>query len=366
MKLSKLYIHNKVADYSEVINLKAHLGTPFQIFDNLQTVLRSISNAKDPIKEGKRSLILTENKGAFIKKCPGTRHYTCCGYKIMHIGSFCNMDCSYCILQTYFHPPVLQYFVNQMDLMNELDTLFLSKNITRIGTGEFSDSLIWEQVSDLNCTLVKKFSKQAQAILELKSKATTINNLKSLKHNRKTVLAWSVNTETVVKTEERQTSPLSARLKAAAKCESWGYPVAFHFDPMVIYDGCENDYLEVVDEIFNHVSKENIIWISLGAFRYMPTLKPIIQNRFPDSKIVYGEFITGIDGKMRYFKPLRIDLFHRIYMRIKEIAPDMLVYLCMEDEEVWQKAMGFSPSMYGGLSHMLDQRACKICKLDRS
>jgi hypothetical protein len=44
----------------------------------------------------------------------------------------------------------------------------------------------------------------------------------------------------------------------------------------------------------------------------MPTLKPIIARRFPASKIVYGEFITGLDNKMRYFKPLRIALYRQM------------------------------------------------------
>ncbi|OQY57486.1 MAG: hypothetical protein B6245_16810, partial [Desulfobacteraceae bacterium 4572_88] len=56
----------------------------------------------------------------------------------------------------------------------------------------------------------------------------------------------------------------------------------------------------------------DVVWISLGTFRFMPSLKPIIQDRFPDSKIIYGEFIPGLDGKMRYFKPLRIRLYHGV------------------------------------------------------
>ncbi len=50
----------------------------------------------------------------------------------------------------------------------------------------------------------------------------------------------------------------------------------------------------------------SIVWISIGSFRFMPALKPIIENRFPSSRLCYGEFILGLDNKMRYFKPLRI------------------------------------------------------------
>jgi spore photoproduct lyase len=106
-----------------------------------------------------------------------------------------------------------------------------------------------------------------------------------------------------------------------------------------------------------------VVWISLGTFRFMPDLKPIIQDRFPESKIVYGEFINGLDGKMRYFKPLRIALYRRIIRCIQEIAPAVTVYFCMEDDEVWQKTFGFIPSEKGGLENMLDQSAIAHCGL---
>jgi spore photoproduct lyase len=167
----------------------------------------------------------------------------------------------------------------------------------------------------------------------------------------------------VIAGDERRTTSLSARLEAAAKCESWGYPLAFHFDPMVLYEGCEEDYHAVVKQIFNYVSAENIVWISLGTFRFMPDLKPIIQKRFKTSKIVYGEFIMGLDGKMRHFKPLRIALFKKMVDWLRELAPNALVYLCMEDDEVWRKSFGFIPEEQGGLSKMLDDSAIRHCGL---
>jgi spore photoproduct lyase len=273
------------------------------------------------------------------------------------------MDCSYCILQAYFHPPVLQYFVNHQEMLAELDGLFSENAVYRIGTGEFTDSMIWERWTNLSDLLVPKFAKQSRSILELKTKTVAIEALKRLRHNRKTIAAWSLNTEKVIQTEERRTASLQARLRAAAECESYGYPLAFHFDPMVIYEGCEEDYRQVIREIFSYVSPENIVWISLGTFRFMPPLKSIIQKRFPASKIVYGEFISGLDGKMRYFKPLRIRLCQKMVSWIKETAPDVLVYFCMEDDEVWEKCMGFVPADRGGLPKMLDQSAVKHCEL---
>jgi spore photoproduct lyase len=276
------------------------------------------------------------------------------------------MDCTYCILQTYFHPPILQYFVNHNDLMTELNSVLSQKKNLRIGTGEFTDSLIWELWTDVSNLLVQRFANQNCAVLELKTKTTIVEQLKSLAHNRKTIVAWSLNTKHIINTEERATASLSARLKAAAKCESWGYPLAFHFDPLVIYDGCEEDYAEVIKDLFSYVSADSIVWISLGTLRFPPSLKTVIQSRFPDSKIVYEEFITGPDGKMRYFKPLRINIYRKIIACIRQHAPDTVIYLCMENDEIWRKSLGFIPEDVGGLPHMLDQSAVKHCHLNQS
>ena len=366
MPLRKLYLDRLVQDEPEAVRIVSHIDLPVRIADNAAEVYAEIQDAPDPIEYGKQVLFLTRNQGAFVKDCPGTSDYLCCGYQILNIGTFCHMDCSYCILQAYFHPAVMQYFVNHEDLFSELSTLFRSGRIARIGTGEFTDSLIWERWARLSEKLVPVFAEQDTAVLELKTKTTAIKRLKGIPHQRKTIVAWSLNTPRVIASEERRTAGLEARLKAAKACESWGYPVAFHFDPIVIYEGCEAEYQYVIQQMFNAVTAENIVWISLGSFRFMPSLKPIVTRRFEKSKLVYGEFVTGLDGKMRYFKPLRIRVYRAIVSAVLELAPEAPIYFCMEDDEVWQATLGFGPSEKGGLSNMLDERAVECCGLYRS
>jgi spore photoproduct lyase len=364
MQLLKIFVHQDIVDTplaKSICNQYKHL--PIQPINDSKIIYQEISASQDPISMGKKILFLTHNKGAFIRKCPGTRSYICCGYQIIHIGTFCTMDCSYCILQSYFHPPVLQYFVNNHKLFDDLKIIIQQrqKGMQRLGTGEFTDSLIWESVTDISQQLISFFSKQDHAVLELKTKTTNIDHLVQLHHNRKTIFAWSLNTPDIIKTEERRTSSLHARLKAASKCEAYGFPLAFHFDPLIYYEGCEQAYETVIDQLFDHVSPENIVWISLGTFRFMPELKPVIQNRFKQSTIIYGELFPGMDDKLRYFKPLRIQFYQRLIDYMNKKAPDVCVYYCMEDEEIWYKTQGFVPDERGGLPHMLDERAVNIC-----
>jgi spore photoproduct lyase len=366
MTITALYVDFREANEPEAVAMSSRLRLPMQTVTSADEVYAAVAGADDPVRRGKQVLYLTRNKGAFLKPCPGTVHYTCCGYQILHIGSFCSMDCAYCILQAYFHPPVLQYFVNHADMTRELERAFSHPRVQRIGTGEFTDSLIWEPWTDLSRNLIQRFGRQDRTVLELKTKTVQVGGLKALSHHRKTILAWSLNTERVIRSEERGTASLEARLRAAAQSAAAGYPVAFHFDPIVIYEGCAPDYRHVVQRLFAAVRPEQVIWISLGTFRFMPGLKSIIQKRFPQSNIIYGEFITGLDGKMRYFKPLRMKLYREMVAAIREQAPDLCVYLCMEDDEVWQDAFGFQPGDRGGLARMLDEAAMRHCGLSGS
>ncbi len=365
-ELKEIFVSKDFKDDALVEEIAEKSGLDFKITDNIIPLLRDISLSPDPQLRGKEILFLSENRGDFLKKCPGTKNYRCCNYQILHVGSYCPMDCSYCILQTYFHPPLIQFFLNRSKMKEELEKkVFSSDRVWRIGTGEFTDSLVWDELFNYSEFLVKIFKNQTKAVLELKTKTVNIDNLLELEHNKKIIVSWSLNTEKIIEEDERKTSTLDERLNAASVCEEWGYKLAFHFDPLVFYEGAEDEYKKVVRKIFEYVSPENIVYISLGSFRFMPDLKEIIKKRFPLSKIWAGEFFSGMDNKMRYFKPLRMQLYKSIYDEFMRIDKSLCLYFCMEDDQVWERVFGFRPSQKGGLPHILDESVIKHCGVSR-
>jgi spore photoproduct lyase len=76
--------------------------------------------------------------------------------------------------------------------------------------------------------------------------------------------------------------------------------------------------------------------------------------------LLNGEFIMGLDGKMRYFKPIRIEMYAFMKEKLDEWYPDLGLYLCMESDEIWEKSMGWSPVENIGLARYLDGRVKKI------
>jgi len=296
------------------------------------------------INKAKKRLYIAKQKGSFLKPCPGTSGYLCCNYYILNIGFGCFYDCSYCYLQSYLNFPGIILYANIEDFFRQID-ISLKKNprlFYRLGTGEFTDSLAFERIFSYAGELVPFFSNK-RIMLELKTKSDYVENLLNLNHGGSTAISWSLNPPGIIRNEEKGSLSLKKRLKAARACARAGYPIGFHFDPIIIYSGWQEDYQGTIQEIFKYVSKENLCWISLGTLRFSPGLKEIIARRFPKTKIIYEEFITGLDGKMRYFKPKRVEIYRKMLSWIKEFAPEVPVYLCMESRDVWRKVFGFSP-----------------------
>jgi len=312
------------------------------------------------LQTGKQHLFLTRNRGRFLKPCPGTREYRCCGYQVLNIGMNCTMDCVYCILQAYLNNPWLSFFVNYEELLAELDVELASSPMAfhRIGTGEFTDSLVLDRLTALSKILVEYMADKTSAVLELKTKTAEVANLQGLKHNGRTIVSWSLNSGSVMRCEELRTASLAERLAAAAKCADWGYRLGFHFDPVIYQPDWEEGYAQTIARLFDAVPAERIAWISIGALRYLPTLKSVALQRFPKTGFWHEEFVMGLDGKQRYFREMRVEMYKRIVDAIMaRVASSTCVYLCMESDEIWQAVFGYTPEARGGLSAMLDRAA---------
>lgn len=306
---------------------------------------------------GKHHLLLCRNRGQFFKPCPGTREYRCCDYQVLNIGMNCPMDCVYCILQAYLNNPFHTFFVNIEEMFNELDQGLDNhpEQFFRIGTGEFTDSLALDSLTCLSSRLVDYMAGKSNAILELKTKSAVIDNLRGRNHRGRTVVAWSLNSPDIMLKEEIRTASLEERLQAARQCADWGYHLAFHFDPIIYHPGWQEGYGNTIRELFATVPAERIAWISLGALRYLPALKNIATQRFPHSSFFYQEFIDGLDGKYRYFRPQRVEMYSHILSELQRyVSKETCIYFCMENDTIWKEVFGFTPDQKGGLPAMLD------------
>ena len=337
-------------------------GVPVHVIDDPEILNAQIISSKQKTEMGKDTLYLLSYKGEFFKPCPGTKNYICCGYQILNVATNCPLNCSYCILQSYFNQPYLRVFVNlEEELEHMMQVIDRSpERIFRVGTGEFTDSLAVDSITCWSDILLEKFSKRKNTVLELKTKTVQIERLLSSDYRDRIIISWSLNSPYISAREEHRAPTLKKRLEAARQCQSEGFILGFHFDPLISYPEWKEGYLGTIELLDKYIDPKGIIWISLGTLRFMPGLKPIIRNRHPDTCILDGEFIQGLDGKMRYFKPIRIELYSFMRKALEEWEKDLGLYLCMESDDIWQKSLGWSPVNSAGLSDYLDNRVTKF------
>lgn len=355
--IKALYVEKQCRDLPYAKEIISRSGLPvIEVKDNDVPVVEGVY--PDNLTNGKRHLLLCKNRGKFFKPCPGTKEYQCCSYHVLNIGMNCPMDCVYCILQAYLNNPWLSFFVNIEDLFSEVEAELQAHpdRFYRIGTGEFTDSLALDNMTGLSQHLVNFFKEKENAVLELKTKSDIIDNLLQVEHGGRTVMAWSLNSPQIMKQEEIRTASLDQRLEAARKCTEKGYSLAFHFDPIIYHEGWKKGYRETIAKLFAAVPSEKITWISLGALRYIPQLKSIATDRFPGSRFFYQEFIEGLDGKSRYFRDQRVEMYKVLVDELHKYTADRTcIYFCMESDIIWQEVFGYTPGEKGGLSAMLDE-----------
>ncbi len=291
---------------------------------------------------GKDILFLVEEKFDIFKHCPCTKNVFECDYYILNIGFGCPYDCTFCYLQHYTNSSGIILPVNIPDILSKLKNILKkSKKKLRIGTGEFTDSLIFEDIIPYSEYLIP-FFKDSGHILEMKTKSINIENILKTESNTNVVISWSLNTPSRIKKEEYYTPLLKQRLEAARKCIKKGYKVGFHFDPIIYYDKWEEEYYKTIGSMFEY-AKDNIEWISLGALRFHCSLKQIIEMRFPNPEILDHELLIAPgDKKLRYTENIRIELFRKMTRWIREFDKKVIIYLCMEEEDIWQKVFNSS------------------------
>jgi spore photoproduct lyase len=303
-----------------------------------------------------QKVTFVEARGNIVRNCPGTKHHICCGYKTIDLVEGCVLSCSYCILKSYINSPDIKITKDYDYILSQVNEAIDKEisHILRFGTGELSDSLALDRRYGLNKPLIQFFGEKKKAILELKSKWAYIDHLREYL-NPYTVISFSLAPQSIINKEEKRTSPLYKRLKAAKRAQDAGCFVGLHFDPVIIYPGFEKDYEYLINDIGRILDLERVIWVSLGLLRFPPRLFDEFMEK-ERKNLLFGEFIRGEDGKFRYIKAERIKVYTMLYNQLKSRQNDLFVYLCMERADVWKTVTGITLDESEGLIALFDKR----------
>lgn len=279
------------------------------------------------------TLLIHREKYDFLKPCPCSAGNAGCGYNLVNLGFGCRFECEYCFLQQYQNLHAVLLPANVQDFLDKIDGAVFRKgpfDRPRIGSGEFTDSLVFDGLTRYSRAIVPFFRARPHLQFEFKTKSTCIEGLLEEGGCENVVVSWSVNAPEFIEKTEHFTPSLTQRLAAAAQTARAGYRLGFHFDPVVPFEGWKEAYARAAEQIAASVPADKVAWISVGLLRFSRELKKAVENRFPDNTILDGEFLLDFDGKMRYPESLRREAYAYFVPLLRGLFPKAVVYVCME------------------------------------
>ena len=305
--------------------------------------------------DSKKLLFITEFKGRFFKRCPGARPgLTCCNYFVLNLGSQCNMNCSYCYLQSFINSPVMKIYANIESALEELSTLGaeLKDQPLRVGTGETTDSLSFDSLTLYSRRLIEFFRNYPQWRLEFKTKSSQVDQFLDVEHAGNVIVSFSINPQTIIEHEEYGTASLVNRLMAAKKARDKKFQVAFHIDPIIWHPAWQDSYRSLVQQVCAIFQPQDVNVISVGALRFQPEQRHMMRERFGATSarerdnlswVVGAEMFKSSDGKLRYDQRLREKMLKFVVDEFRKDSREWPVFLCMEAPEVWLNSMDSLP-----------------------
>jgi len=108
----------------------------------------------------------------FFRLCPCTPHAYGCGYHIANLGMGCPMECTYCYLQDYTNAPGIAFPANLDDFFDAFKNY---EHDIRLGSGEFTDSLVFDNLTEYSPQIIDFFRQYPNARFEFKTKTNNID-----------------------------------------------------------------------------------------------------------------------------------------------------------------------------------------------
>lgn len=307
----------------------------------------------------KKNIMIAPFKGQFFKRCPGSSGsgLACCNYYVLNLGLQCDMNCSYCYLQSFINTSMLTIYSNIDDAILELKEMYAAapNKAVRVGTGETIDSLSLDPLTLYSKKLIGAFREMPNWKLEFKSKSRFIEQFIETPHVGNVIVSWSINPQEIISSEEHGTASLEERLSAAETAVSKGFQVSFHIDPMIWHPNWKQNYIELAEQIHRRFLPSQVLTISVGGLRFQTEQRHIMRERFGmKSYVTQAEVFKGHDGKLRYDLDLRNEMFDTLISRFRSLDSKWRVFLCMESPETWVSNFSAHPMRVEGLKEIFE------------
>ncbi|MDP4092489.1 MAG: spore photoproduct lyase [Bacillota bacterium] len=255
---------------------------------------------------GKRTLVVTVKKSLKFDICKPSADFE------FSLVTGCPGNCEYCYLYTtQSSKPYIRTYVNIEEIFDSIKKhIDVNKDITTFEVASSGDPLSVEHITGSLAKTIDFFGNLDNARLRVVTKYNYVDPLLNINHNGHTRFRFSINSRYVIDNFEHTTSNFDERIEAAAKIASAGYPLGFIIAPIMIYENWKGQYRELLETLSKKLDtgkSTEPLSFELIQYRFTPTARNFIQERFPHTKLDMDETTRilkwGKFGKFKYIYP---------------------------------------------------------------
>lgn len=205
----------------------------------------------------------------------------------------CVYHCEYCFLSGMHESSNIVIYVNIEDFEQELHRIaenlspepiyFISSYLTDLPTFEpiFAISEKWINITE----------KIDNVDIEVRTKGNTFGLLRHIGAKKHVVFSISISPQNIVKKYEHATAPMQSRILQAYQAIQDGWRVRLCFDPILFYEGWEQDYRTCIEQCASRIDVKKIEKLSYGVFRMSTGFLQKMRQTRPGAKILHNNIV---------------------------------------------------------------------------
>lgn len=229
---------------------------------------------------------------------------------------------------------------NESSLKNKINEFYTSNknHIPWLNVSEYFDFLGIDPLTNFSSDLMKILEKHPEIRLSMRTKSANVEDILKYKAQGNVKIAMNFNTQYAIDNYEIDTDSLKDRLEAAIKIQNaGGFRLKIVVEPILVYDGYESDYLDLIDQIMENIDLEKIEDFSFGCIRYKTKLINHINEVYPGNNLNNSDsnLINYAKDRIRYDERIRKNIYSKIIKKLK-VHTDLVMRLAAETPEMWE------------------------------
>ncbi|MGM0493500.1 MAG: spore photoproduct lyase family protein, partial [Armatimonadota bacterium] len=274
----------------------------------------------------------------------------------------CLHTCDYCCIGTF-----LNIHLNLEEMVERLPAILDKHRWCRLWKYDnITDTITFEPEYGASELMIGAFADRATAepaddqYLMLYTKSANVDHLLKLDHGGRTIISWTISSETVAREIEKNSPSTSERVEAARRCQEAGYHVRARFSPIVPVKGWREESARMIADYLEQVRPDVITMDALGLLGYdrlcacfdLELLDPVYVEAC--RKIYEADEHPGKpywpEGKQMFPHDLRLDILRFYVDEIRRYDSEVPISFCDETPEMWaefsHEELGQGPEDY--------------------